>query len=662
MAYIKTNWQNTPSTATPLSATNLNKLETQYDAVVSDISDVASPVGSALAATIDTRAGTVVRAALQPAIVGDGTANDAAAINAMFGLAGDVVQFESGKTYKASSAISITKDVDLNGATLNIAGRLNLASGKTVKNGTVIVSDKINAVGLTDVAVENVLVQAGTSSDGISFTDCDGVRISGCKVEGGKRGIVLTACDNFLVENNDLSEMTVSGSYGILVAGRTGEVHGDGTIRNNTVNDAFFGICGFGGEADPAKPGFAPDYTLANIDVYGNRVRVSTPDTMIGCIYFTRSRDILIHDNIVIGGYDVGVDFEYCRDCIAENNDVVDIFAGGLAAIFGSSNIDFNNNRVSYRRMKAGSAGTVGTKWKNTSNVQVLLRDNPKHITFRGNTFESTNGGLGKFEMGAASDTIEVLDNKLLNVYVAGNNPTAGQVKRTIIADNTFVFDIALNNSAIYHERVLDFVAEGNRIYLSAGEVPESEFRYYIEVRDAAGGGASDLVYLLRNRVSDAGANHGIGFHTVDPAARAWIIGNETDRITALFSTGTYTALVFDKNYRQSSPAIATLTAHDNAGVEIVTRPYQKVEGDTLDLRNGAITYRGLTAFRVDLYRNASFGTSSPSYGAGQGVVFLANAAQVPTTDPSGGGILFIQAGALKYRGSSGTVTTIGPA
>ena len=40
----------------------------------------------------------------------------------------------------------------------------------------------------------------------------------------------------------------------------------------------------------------------------------------------------------------------------------------------------------------------------------------------------------------------------------------------------------------------------------------------------------------------------------------------------------------------------------------------------------------------------------------------LSNAQTVPTTNPSGGGILYSEAGALKWRGSSGTVTTIAAA
>lgn len=50
---------------------------------------------------------------------------------------------------------------------------------------------------------------------------------------------------------------------------------------------------------------------------------------------------------------------------------------------------------------------------------------------------------------------------------------------------------------------------------------------------------------------------------------------------------------------------------------------------------------------------------SSGSYGSGSGVLFLGNATTVPTTNPTDGGILYVEAGALKYRGSSGTVTTI---
>jgi hypothetical protein len=48
-------------------------------------------------------------------------------------------------------------------------------------------------------------------------------------------------------------------------------------------------------------------------------------------------------------------------------------------------------------------------------------------------------------------------------------------------------------------------------------------------------------------------------------------------------------------------------------------------------------------------------GTSTP----GAKVMYIANATTVPASNPTGGGVLYVEAGALKYRGSSGTVTTI---
>lgn len=64
--------------------------------------------------------------------------------------------------------------------------------------------------------------------------------------------------------------------------------------------------------------------------------------------------------------------------------------------------------------------------------------------------------------------------------------------------------------------------------------------------------------------------------------------------------------------------------------------------------------------FRVDSAGNFCFGGTS--VGGGAKVVFLTNAATPPSTNPSGGGVLYAEGGALKWRGSSGTVTTIAAA
>lgn len=53
---------------------------------------------------------------------------------------------------------------------------------------------------------------------------------------------------------------------------------------------------------------------------------------------------------------------------------------------------------------------------------------------------------------------------------------------------------------------------------------------------------------------------------------------------------------------------------------------------------------------------------SSTSFGGGVKVIAVADATTIPTTNPTGGGIMYSEAGALKWRGPSGAVTTIGAA
>jgi hypothetical protein len=64
--------------------------------------------------------------------------------------------------------------------------------------------------------------------------------------------------------------------------------------------------------------------------------------------------------------------------------------------------------------------------------------------------------------------------------------------------------------------------------------------------------------------------------------------------------------------------------------------------------------------FEID--DSGNFGLNGFSPAGGSGVVFIANASVVPPSNPTGGGVLYTQSGALKYKGSSGTVTILGAA
>jgi hypothetical protein len=70
-------------------------------------------------------------------------------------------------------------------------------------------------------------------------------------------------------------------------------------------------------------------------------------------------------------------------------------------------------------------------------------------------------------------------------------------------------------------------------------------------------------------------------------------------------------------------------------------------------------TIDGLTNITIATNRNVQLFSATGAFGGGTQVLGIANAGTVPTTNPTGGGILYVEAGTLKFRGSSGTITTI---
>lgn len=103
-------------------------------------------------------------------------------------------------------------------------------------------------------------------------------------------------------------------------------------------------------------------------------------------------------------------------------------------------------------------------------------------------------------------------------------------------------------------------------------------------------------------------------------------------------------------------------TAAVTGAVSTIEAQAGATTGGLLLLRSG----NGATAGNLQLdcrsTGNISLNSNVNSYGSGQRVIYIANATTVPTTDPTGGGILYCEAGALKFRGSSGTISSIAPA
>ena len=89
------------------------------------------------------------------------------------------------------------------------------------------------------------------------------------------------------------------------------------------------------------------------------------------------------------------------------------------------------------------------------------------------------------------------------------------------------------------------------------------------------------------------------------------------------------------------------------------------VQSDKLQIngRNASDTgFETIVVFqRMAAGGNTGFRTGS-QFGSGQGVIAIANASVAPSVNPADGGIMYVENGALKYRGSNGTVTVIAPA
>lgn len=75
-------------------------------------------------------------------------------------------------------------------------------------------------------------------------------------------------------------------------------------------------------------------------------------------------------------------------------------------------------------------------------------------------------------------------------------------------------------------------------------------------------------------------------------------------------------------------------------------------------IANGVLKLLRNNTEKIRLDASDNLGINGSSFGSGSKVIFIANGT-APSGTPTGGGILYVESGALKYKGSSGTVTTI---
>ena len=137
-----------------------------------------------------------------------------------------------------------------------------------------------------------------------------------------------------------------------------------------------------------------------------------------------------------------------------------------------------------------------------------------------------------------------------------------------------------------------------------------------------------------------------------------------------LFNNST-TGIITSYTRQGGAPFLATLSVGTNGTAQVgaVIRGVASQSANLQEWQNSGGTARAQVTADGSILTSATLTTTQnlrvgglAANGGGVGIIGIVNATTVPTSNPTGGGILYVEAGALKYRGSSGTITTLGAA
>jgi hypothetical protein len=161
-----------------------------------------------------------------------------------------------------------------------------------------------------------------------------------------------------------------------------------------------------------------------------------------------------------------------------------------------------------------------------------------------------------------------------------------------------------------------------------------------VSLGDRAGGGSSPGTYS-GSRNTSIGAQAGRNVWS-SSAGNTWL-GNQA---------GVNCTLTTNNTFLGNSTGLTCTTGDNNIlignAVNVTTANAQS------ELNIGDLILGDLA--------NDNLGIMGTDFGSGVGVIAIANATTAPTGTPTGGGVLYVESGALKYKGTSGTVTTLGVA
>lgn len=523
---------------------------------------------------------------------------------------------------------SETTKVEVEGTNFATSSLSLVRNSSTGAAGPVMILAKSNG---TTVA-SNTAVASGSLMGLISFQGNDGTNmIESGAIQSLVDGTVSTGVvPGRLIFQTASSTGTLTERMRIDSAGLT-TITGTAVITSNASSDALRITQTGTGNALVVEDSTNPDSTPTIIDATGRVVVGATTaaTTRIGATTITAPFQILGTTNATASS----LFGRYSNDVTAPN-----IF---LAKSRDTSIGSFTTVAAADQLGVISFAGADGTQMVEAARITVLAEGTvstgvvPGLLTF--NTASSAGTLTERMRIDSAGQV------GIGTTTVAGRTLTVGKT----LTGGTTAFGIVMNGVA---QSDVTVAAQGVRSAIGTAAASFTlPVAYHFFAAQGTFGAGSTVTTQAGYTVDSGmtGATNNFGFYgTLAAATGRWNLYMEG-------TAANYLAGRLGVGATLTSGAMAQITNTTAADVAFIVKGAASQSGDLENWQNSA----GTVLMRVT--SGGNLGVNTNSFGTGTGVVAIANAGTVPSTNPTAGGVLYVESGALKYRGSSGTITTI---
>lgn len=448
------------------------------------------------------------------------------------------------------------------------------------------------------------LVAATRTERYLRFLNCTDFTVRGITSYGG-------ATDQ--IRQNPTRAFSLEGCSRFLLTGCTaGKNEGVG-IYLGAVNNSSTG-CSDGRVTD----NFVHDTKADGIHVTGGSKRVVVSGNSL--------RDTG-DDSIAVVSY--STDLDTCENVSVTGNTSWHSHSRGLACV-GGKGVTFSGNVVD-----APQNGGIYVAVETSYGIKPV-----ENVVISGNTIRNADTYAPvTTTANVAMAGIQVVGNDaanpIRNVAITGNTVIGSATHGMLVGSASVgVFDVSITGNTVRDSGEQGiFVQAAENVVVTGNQIKGSNFD------GLSFSGTRGILTVTGNQVIDANLTSALG-------ARRGILVNSTALVRAVVSGNS----VHDPQ--------AKLTAR----LDIASSTAVLVFGNDIGGNHAGAVASFNQPFVVPSSVLIAGAFSTSGTGGGQGVLGIRNATTVPTTNPASGGVIYIEAGALKYRGSAGTVTTLGPA